>query len=242
MVGLNFLLTGSAAGAMARIGPESLLSLPSSALWQGFVGNTPADGSLQNLNPPLFKWTYMEDPTQSDKNVTRAFRFQLSTNPNFSSFVWNILTSNNFYNFLPPITNSDGSIHTGTNYWRVIYLNSDATVNLATGAMHHFSLAANATNWDRSMLGDPNYLISVGQQHPHMYFFATNRDAVSQFVRTSVWPSTAFGWVNQTNYAFQVIAQSWWNSPTIANENLGNRLLDVALVAWVYQLDRKSVV
>lgn len=224
-----------ASGATIRIGPEAELTLPSSAQWKSIIGDSPADGSVQLFNPPLFKWIYQEVPSRNDNSV-RSFRFQLSTNKEFTTLIWNIVSSNNFYNFLPPITNQNGSVWLGSNYWRVIYMSPDATVNLATGAVHHFTLAPDAAPWNRAMLADNNYILNLGRQHPHIFFWQTNRDAVSTFVRTSRWPTVGLTWQNYSNAAFQTINQTWWNDDSFTNQNVYNRTFEVAQVAFVYQM------
>src|ERR1051326_4390647 len=81
-------LVASAASGAVRIGTETLVALPSSALYHCEIGNQPDDGSVQTLNPPVFTWLYYENPSLFNgpswsKNV-RYFKLQLSPNANFS--------------------------------------------------------------------------------------------------------------------------------------------------------------
>lgn len=211
----------SASAAPITIGQEALLSVPSSALWHGIIGNAPDDNSVQQLNPPLFKWIYTETPLFTDSNI-RTYRFQLTTNGNFSTPYWNIVCSNNFYNFLPAITNADGSNWAGTNYWRIIYMNGDQSATLGTGAVHTFTLAPDAKNWDRSMLADTNYLMSVAGSHPHMWFNQGNIGAMSTFLQTHPWPTYGQAWSTVQNQATYYQGQSWWNNSSITNLVGGN--------------------
>jgi len=208
-----------ARAATATIGPEASLSLPSSALYHLELGNQPDDNSVQDLNPPVFSWLYYENPAlylNQNNNAVRYFHLQLSTSPSFNPLVWDIACSNNFYNFLAPITNNDGSTYTSPVYWRVVYL--DATGNLmSNGAPHSFSLSPNAKKWDRRMLADENYLISVGSQHPHLFFNSGNRDAVSRYLQTHTWQTPGVYWSSTTNEAYAVTTNSWWNSDSITN-------------------------
>src|ERR1700743_2869420 len=109
---LMFVLAGvsSMRAAPVTLGPETSVPLPSSALYHSELGYQPDDGSVQNLNPPVFTWLYYESPPLVvDRNYAsmRLFRLQLSPSADFSSLTWDIGCSNNFYNFLAPITNSD---------------------------------------------------------------------------------------------------------------------------------------
>lgn len=207
----------SSASAQTVINQQTPLPLPSSALFRGEVGNAPADGTVQGMNPPLFKWLYMENGTMTQSSDLRTFRFQLSTSADFSSPYWDIVCSNNFYNFVPPITNSDGSTFTGTCYWRIIYMDGAHSMNIATGDVHNFTLSTSATNWDRSMLADQNYLMSVGQQHPHMLFWQTNLSSVSAFMRTANWTTPGANMTSTTNLSAWFMTQPWWNSSSLTN-------------------------
>jgi hypothetical protein len=208
------LLVSSASAQTVQLGQQTL-PLPSSALWHGIIGDQPADNSVQGYNPPVFKWIYSETPQSTFLNFVRTFQFQLSTNASFSPLYWNIVCSNNFYNFVPPITNADGSAYAGTNYWRIVYMNADQSQTVGTGPVHTFTLAPGATLWDRSMLADTNYLMGIATNHPHMWFNAKNLSAMSSFLQTHPWPGQNWGSVTNTAGYFQ--SQSWWNNSSITN-------------------------
>lgn len=232
----------TASGQSNTVVSEASLPLQSSQLFSVAHGDAPDDGSVQTLNPPVFTWVYNGDsPWMMATDLKpRTFIFQLSTNANFSPLYWNIATSNNVYNTLPPITNSDGSTYLGTNYWRIIYLNNNANTVLSTGVVHNFTLATTATSWDRSMLADSNYLYSVLSPHPHMFFWATNRDAVSAYVRGGPY------WYTLTNTAFTAVTQSWWNNENVfTNLNPAvarNDIYYVYFAALMYQLTTNSYI
>lgn len=228
----------SATTTGVTIGPEALLPVPSSALWHNLIGNWPADGSVQELNPPIFKWIYNESPVVTDQAV-RTYRFQLSTNGDFTSPYWDIGCSNNFYNLVPAITNADGSNWTGTNYWRIVYMNSNATVTLGTGAVHTFTVAPDAKNWDRSMLADTNYLLNVSGSHPHMWFNQGNLGAMASFLQTQPWPTYGKTYSSTLSVAAYYQSQSWWNNSSITNlsgENIYSALAGAQDVAFAYYM------
>jgi len=199
------------------IGASSTLTLPSSALYHNIIGNSPADGSVQGLNPPVFNWIYTEDPSLAGTSgAYRIFRFQLTTNGNFATPYWNIVCSNNFYNFLPPITNSDGSPFQGTISWHIIYMDASQNV-VGTGSTHTFTLTPTATLWDRSMLADPNYLRNIAGSHPHMWFNPGNLAAMSTFLQTKPWPTYGQPWSTVVNSATAYQVQSWWGKSSVTN-------------------------
>ena len=234
------LITLSAPNASAAttgavtIGQEAAVTLPSSAKHLLFIGNAPDDGSVQTVNPPIFKWIYYYNPWNMGypNSTLQTFRFQLSTN-NFATTYWDIVTSNNLYNCLAPITNADGSKFQGTNYWRVIYMAGDATTILSTGVVHTFTLSANPTVWDRSQYADTNYLLNVG--HPHMFVTAANLPAMATFLRTN--NSMGFSWRNLTNAAYQTTTNSWWNDDSFTNKEPANYAGLIADVCLAYMID-----
>lgn len=229
------------------VGPEASLSLPSSALYHLELGNQPDDNIVQNLNPPVFSWLYYENPAlyvynpQTSYTAVRYFRLQLSTSPAFNPLVWDIACSNNFYNFLAPITNNDGSTYTSPVYWRVVYLDVNGNL-MSNGAPHTFTLSPTAKKWDRRFLADENYLISVGSQHPHIFFNSSNRDAVSKYLQTRTWQTPGTYWSSTTNDAYNLITNSWWNSPTLTNQNNWSQYSSfICKVAFTYQLTTNAV-
>lgn len=217
------------------IGAEASLQLTNSALWRGYIGNAPADQSLQSVNPPVFRWTYMENPQDSALNCLRTFRFQVSRSQTFATPAVNVVTSNNFYNFIAPFTNADGSTYTGSNYWRIIYMNSNASINVATSAVRSFRLGAASMNWDRSSLARHSSLISATAEHPHMMFRENDRSDVLRWCQTSQWSAA---WITISNRAFQTITQAWWSTPQATNKY--DFPLLTTEVAFVYQLTRNG--
>lgn len=212
--------------AGTTIGNESLTTIPTSAYYFRIMGFQPADNVVQQYNPPIFKWIYSTNVASSSNNAVRTFRFQLTTNGSFNTPYWDITCSNNFYNFVSSITNADGSTWLGDNLWRIIYMNSNMTVNLSTSAVHTFTMAANSVMWNRSMLADTNYLMGIATNHPHMWFVSpTNIFAVGRFIRTNIWDTHSQFYTTITNQAVQFYqAQTWWGNNAITN-NGENRAL-----------------
>jgi hypothetical protein len=234
---VSVFVTRSSDAATVRIGSEATLALPSSAIHVLSHGFVPDDGLVATNNPPLFNWVYAPSGRKiaSDEGVY-VFKFQLATNSSFSPLYWNITTSNNLYNFLSPITNADGTAFTGTSYWRIVYMNSNMTANVATSAVHHFSIAPTASTWNRAMLADTDYILSKTTKHPHLWFNQANSNAVGNYFRSG--NSTLGAWSGYESYVRQVIAQNWWNNPNVfTNEPyFYGHAQEIATVALVYQL------
>jgi hypothetical protein len=221
------------------VGEEAAITMPDDARYYRIMGFSPGSNYVSDLNPPIFQWLYGETPQIVSSNFLRQFRFQLATNATFSPTYWDISCSNNFYNFLPPITNSDGSKWAGTNYWRVIYYNSNSSSVVATSAVYNFTLSQTASNWDRSMLANTNYLLSICSNSPHMWFNAGNRLAMSNYLMHVTWPMAIRNWLNTTNSAAQAMTNSWWGNSTVTNNNGSNLLAAITgaqAVAGIYYL------
>jgi hypothetical protein len=225
--------------SFSYVDQSALLPVQSSQLYSVAIGDSPDDGSVQSYNPPIFTWIYAGDHpnTMATDLHPRTFQFQLSTNAGatFSSLYWNFATSNNCYNFLAPITNSDGSTWLGTNYWRVIYYSNDLTTVLGTGSVHNFTISSSAVNWDRSILADSNYLYGVLSPHPHFLFNAGNRTAVSNYLK-----GTSY-WLTFSNAAVSAVGQSWWNNASVytnqsQSASIQNDIQSLYAVALMYQM------
>lgn len=221
------------------------LPLQSSQLFAGQGGYIPVDGSVQTLNPPLFRWVYTGDnPYAVSSDLSpRIFQFQITTNGAYSSPWSDVTCSNNVYNTLKPITNSDGTSWFGTVNWRVIYWNSNKTVRLFTNSQS-FMFSPTATNWDRSMLADSNYLYTIFSPHPHVLFTDANKQSVANYYR-NVYIGRQ-NWTSTSNDAMTTIGQAWWGD-SVAFTNTGqqtvvNRAAEFLAVSLMYQLDTNATV
>jgi hypothetical protein len=218
------------------IGSEASIGLPQSALWNKTVNIRPGNGDIVTLNPPRFSWPYYYPMTNSKDLTAKQFVFQAAYNPQFTNLVVNVFTPSSMYNFLAPFTNSPV-------YWRVGYVVlGTTTTNIYY--TNSFSIASNATVWDRSMLANTNYLAQK-LVHPYIMFNASNRAAMSQWIQTNTatYLHSSSGWTraqfsNMVAQANQTIASSWWGnfvpSPTVLYE--GTWAVDVANVAFVWQM------
>lgn len=240
---LTYFVNHSVVSAQVVIGPEAQVSLPSSANFRIFIGNAPDSNVVQTLNPPIFKWIYYESPWNAGypDYQLRTFRFQLTTNQNgsFANPYFDVTTSNNFFNCLPPITNPDGSTFTGTNYWQIIYMQPDASTVISTSAVQTFTMSSDATVWDRSRYANTSYLLSLGAQHPHMFFFQTNLAAMTAFLHTN--SAMGFSWQGITQaIAYPTITNSWWNKDSFSNQVPGAWAQQIADVCLAYAIDSNA--
>ena len=105
------------------IGGEALQPLPTSAEYSAIINYSPGNGETVGLNPPRFSWLYRPslDATycyypNCSAYAPMEFIFQVADNPQFTNPVVNVLTLNNFYNFIPVLGSGR------TYYWRVGYI------------------------------------------------------------------------------------------------------------------------
>lgn len=157
-------VSSRAAGAVGPtvIGSEANVTLPPSSAWNYLVPVRPGNNETVTVNPPLFSWLYAPgSPLNSsvDQNVY-FFQFQADYDGSFTHPVVDVRTPSCCYNFLAPFSQS-------TVHWRVGYVTSAGVTN--AWITNSFTIAPNATNWDRSMLANPSYLAGKAA-HPHLMF------------------------------------------------------------------------
>lgn len=198
------------------------VNITPAAYYENFTAFAPEHDGVVAFNPPVFKWTYRPIETLTNRvpccgagtgpaAPVYRFRFEHSTN-DFASTNWSLLVTNNFYNFLRPITNANGTTWLGTNYWRIAYLDRTASSVVATSGVYRFRIAADAKNWDRSMLADRTYRNSIIGQHPHMMFTATNKAAITNYLLAA--DDLAVNWVRNNFFAAvnYYISNPWWTT------------------------------
>ncbi len=221
------------------------LPLLSSQVYHAQNGNPIASGTVSTINPPLFGWTYVPYPTNYEGDQSsKVFRLDISTN-GFVTTNTSITTSNNFYNTIAPITNDNGSTFIGTVSWRVTWISNDFTTVLLLGPTNTFTLSTSATNWDRSMLADSNYLYTTLSPHPHMMLNAGNKDAMYQFMLTNVYDNGR-SWSYLSNEVVNAITNSWWNNEDVfTNTATPSTFLYVQYYLWeagfIYQLSGSPI-
>ncbi|MEI6603893.1 MAG: hypothetical protein WCP35_01190 [Verrucomicrobiota bacterium] len=213
------------------IGPEAKIALPTSAEWSFVINFRPGHQETVNINPPRFSWCYTPTArnTYSDQSV-KQFQFQVANEPTFANPVINLTTDVNFYNTLAPFSGSK------VWYWRVRYITPFGTLSTNDGTQRQielldgwsdvrkFTIADNATAWNRSMLADEAYLASKAS-HPHVLFNASNREAMHAYLEAQAVKWLALptllgepwereigkGWVYAKASADRDIASDWWN-------------------------------
>ncbi len=244
----------SAHASTQTISSGALQSLPADAQWNEGVNFRPGNGDVVTTNPPQFSWLYAPDPTDNN-NVNykgdveaKQFIFQTSyyssfTNSGSPSYINNVETPLNFYNTIAPF--NAGS----TVYWRIGYIHSGATTPYVWSRTRSFTVASNATTWDRSMLDDSgsgplsSYLASRSA-HPHLLFTSATQPALVAWLNGQVTSQTDTGksYAVAITDANRAIAYSWWNnhdnsaSPTSAPEDPQTWAGDIGDVAFVYSM------
>jgi hypothetical protein len=167
--------------AQVRIGNEAQVALPTSAHYSSVVNMRPGQGEVVSNNPPIFTWFYATNHLVGENanpngfwphwaDQTNAFQFQIATQANFGgTLAVDVSTPVNFYNFLAPLSTNA----TRRFWWRVKYVTNG--VPYWTNGIYTFTVSASATNWDRSMFADTNYL-ATNTIHP-MFCFRSGEQA-----------------------------------------------------------------
>lgn len=209
---------------------SQLPAVSTSDYWKLYQGDLPASNSVQEFNLPLLTWPYKEPPlfsTLTNAEV-RIFELEVSTNA-YASLYCDITCSNNFYNFLPAVTNSDGSTWTDNTYLRVIYKDTNGTPMFTNATV--FTMPANAVKWDRSMLGDTNYLSSKLAVHPHIWFTPSNIPSLSDFLTYSNWMMPSWNLAAVSNQTYSFVQNTWWGNSGVTNLSASGGTLFTALAA-----------
>jgi hypothetical protein len=177
------------ASAQVRIGNEAQVALPTSAHYSSVVNVRPGNGETVMFNPPVFSWFYNTNhlvgwemnPNGFNNTIwewTNSFNFQVATQANFGgTLAVDVTTPVNFYNFLSPLDTSA----TRKFWWRVKYVRTNTAY--WTNGPYTFTLGNGATNWDRSMLADTNYL-ATNSVHPFFCFRAGEQASIYSWIKT----------------------------------------------------------
>ncbi len=221
---------------------NAAVPFPDSAQWNLHINFHPGENEAVTLNPPIFSWPYQPSFPFVDYVAARVFQFQVSTEPNFASFLVNVRTPWNFYNFLGPISNGANPV-----YWRVYHIVNGVT-NFVTPT-RRFTVKPDAAVWDRSMLANDSYLASRAQ-HPYMLFDNSSKAALGAFLtnaQASYQQGWGEGWRKITGltwlYMWSVHAESTYNAPWMMNYVSTNNLISsytratyLANLAYVWQI------
>ncbi len=207
--------------AQEIIGRESLVELPTSAIWSAVVNFRPGNGEVVNVNPPTFSWLY---DLAVFKNYIglRSFQFQVAYNEadfyNVSELAVNILTDSNMYNFLAPFNRSRMNSESKM-FWRIGYIEAGDSVPSVWSPISIFIINNSAREWDRSMLANDSYLAQKSV-HPHMLFNESNREQMYNYLE---WLRTEFYIKNNnTDLSKFELGEDWKNVLISANASRSN--------------------
>lgn len=134
------------------------------------LNNAPAEGDVEMLNPPRFRWYYVK-PQQNGKKRRRGwhlnrFTFQIAETADFEKPLLSVQTTFNFYNAIPLLP-AGKKLH-----WRVGYSDQladkeDDRRAVQWGETISFTISPDAKEWDRSAMAKPDY---HGHGHPRLLF------------------------------------------------------------------------
>lgn len=195
-----------------RIGFEATVTVPTSAYYSSAVNVRPGDGEICSNNPPIFSWFYNTDHRVGGEGgtteQTNSFQFQVASNSAFTgTLLVDTNTPLNFFNFIGPFSTAHGTQF----WWRVKYITNG--ISFWTNA-YTFSLTANASNWDRSMFTNDNYL-STNAVHPIFAFRGGEQAAIYTWMQTQDdWPTIVSSATALTNEAHFTSHQPWFTNST----------------------------
>ncbi len=225
---LAILATPLLAGPIV-IGEESVVPVNPRSLWSRYVNWRPADGEEVDLNPPRMSWFYNADAPEDFGDALHVFTFQIADNPDFNDPVVDVITQFNFYNTIPALDPD------GTWYWRVGY--DVGTARERWSDTRSFTIAPDATVWDRSALVD----LDIGAPgHPRILLRPDRMDELRALAETD--PGSRDSLDFMLGRAESIIEQSWWEDfPETDREEEPTRDFfriadDLATVAFVYKI------
>ena len=216
---------GGTAGSGADVGVEAALSENPRSGNNRFVNFRPADGEVVALNPPRMSWRYAPHDWEGGDHT---FTFQIADADTFQSPVVDVVTPFNFYNTLPALNGA------GPWYWRVGY--DVGTTEEAWSEVRSFTVAADAIEWDRSALANPDL---AGQGHPRILFNATNLAAIRALMTSNTASQAAAA--DMKADADAILQKDWWqsfpqNDTSLASEPFYVIARDLVTVAFVWKI------
>jgi hypothetical protein len=241
------------AWAATRIGNEATLPpVPTSAHYSSVVNVRPGNGEVVSNNPPLFSWFYNTNHlVGGDMNPngwtdtvpfwTNSFIFQVATNATFTGNLQvNTNTFHNFYNFIGPLDTS-ASRHF---WWRIIYQRRNIPY---WENRYTFTVAPDATSWDRSMFANPNYLATNGV-HPIFCFREGEQASIYAWMQTQPDYAAIVSRANAATNASYFKNHSEWpvntrpnpNSTTMNPPDAFNRMIDLGCVLNLWALSEDN--
>jgi hypothetical protein len=223
------------------INQNAAVPFPDSANWNLAINFHPGENEAVTLNPPIFSWPYQPSFPFTESVPARHFQFQVSTQSNFGSFLVNVRTPWNFYNFVGPINNGTNPV-----FWRVAHIVNGVT-NFWT-ATRRFTIKPGADVWDRSMLASPTYM--AGKQHPYMLFTDSTKGALAAALTNASlsyqqgwgegWRKmSGLSWGYMWSFYAQMNYQAAWMTNYVADNNMVGaleRCANLANIAYVWHM------
>jgi hypothetical protein len=215
--------------APVRIGAAARVADNPRSHYSRYVNFRPADGEEVTLNPPRFSWMYDPSWPENPASCTHEFTFQIASDAGFTGRVVDVRTPLNFYNTVPALR--PGQRY----YWRVGY--DVGQPGETWGDTRSFTIAPDATTWDRSALAEPDL---AQRGHPRILFSRDSLPAI-RALRDSD-PGSRAAWAELQRSADQIIQSDWWRSfPPTDRENDPERdfytiARDLATVAFVWRI------
>ena len=225
-----FLLNPTAFAAdQIKIGAEARVPDNPRSHYSRYVNWRPADSETVHLNPPRISWPYAPNGNLDWYSASHNFTLQISQQPDLSNPVVNVTCSFNFYNMLPELKGA------ATWYWRVGY---DVGTDTETWSpARSFSIAKDATTWDRSSLArEPLKNIA----HPRILFNSNNLTEIQQLAKTNPGSKAALAKMKQD--AEDILQKPWWtNFPKTdrgpePEQEFYTIAHDLALVCFVWRM------
>ncbi|GEM_PF-1928531 len=224
LVLLGSLVFSGCHGPAPEKGPAQVSTLPAdsarlpapSQAYPLTLGFRPQDAHPATVNPPRFSWSY--DPeirvpeSEQARDPLRRFRFQISSDPDFSEQVVDVETEINFYNALAPLP-------PGNWYWRVGYSAAEAASAWSWSEARSFSVQEETPRWDRSMIPDlPKRIAAI--PHPRLGPQDGDWSALLALAESDpLYRKLAFLSVQEARKAME---STWWKEGLPETDQLGN--------------------
>ena len=182
-----------------RIGVEARVPDNPKSHYSRYVNWRPAEGETVDLNPPRISWPYVPNGNLDWYSASHNFTLQISSNPDLSDPAVNVTCSFNFYNFLPELKGAE------IWYWRVGY--DIGTEKESWSETRSFSIAKDATIWDRASLADGP---PKGMGHPRILFNSDNLADIQDLIRSNRGSKNALA--DMKGDAEEILNKPWWSN------------------------------
>ncbi|HCA46565.1 MAG TPA: hypothetical protein DEP45_04135, partial [Armatimonadetes bacterium] len=212
-----------------RIGAESVVPVNPRSEWSRYVNWRPANGEVVDLNPPRVSWPYNARFPEEIGDAAHLFTLQIADNERFEAPVVDVTCEFNFLNTLPALNPK------ATWYWRVGY--DVGTEQELWSDTRSFTIAADATVWDRAALAEPD-LAAMG--HPRVLLRGDRMNELRALADTDA--GSAEMLATMRSRADAVLGTGWWSDfpendrseePTQAFYTIAS---DLATVAFVWKI------